>query len=288
MTTKLLLSAATAALLTAGGASAQVVDAFNGLSDDVLASVPASFAAVALNDMAIDGSINVTVDGVSGGAFDFSGSTASENEEEASNSSSDNSIDFDITSISSELSAATDGVASDTFGNNVDGTGAFEGSFDEDLTNVTDTASEAASSASSASNSTTELSGNINASTQSIGDIKSLAAGAVNTGNFDLTENGAIIDSSSAANTSNTMSEAMASATFGSGIGVISAAINDDSENNGATINGSITASLGAGNIGVGDIGSTAAGAINTSEVNATFFGTGCGGTCLDNDDDDN
>ncbi|MEQ3625812.1 MAG: hypothetical protein ABNH32_08560, partial [Marinobacter sp.] len=58
--TKFMLSAATAALLTATGASAQVVDSFNQTVDDALEGISASFANMAINNMGIDGSIDIT------------------------------------------------------------------------------------------------------------------------------------------------------------------------------------------------------------------------------------
>ena len=85
--TKFMLSAATAALLTATGASAQVIDSFNQTVDDALAGASASFASIALNNMAIDGSIDISAD--AGQAFDGAFSY----EESSDNSSSSNTTD---------------------------------------------------------------------------------------------------------------------------------------------------------------------------------------------------
>ena len=67
-------------------------------------------------------------------------------------------------------------------------------------------------------------------------------------------------------------------ASFGSGVGIVSAAVNDSTNSETddlASINGSIGISMAAGNFSVGSVDSVAAGAINTTDVTAIFFGSG-------------
>ena len=280
--TKFMLSAATAALLTATGASAQVIDSFNQTVDDALAGASASFASIALNNMAIDGSIDISAD--AGQAFDgaFSYEESSDNSSSSNTTDTENNTNNGSLNIASALAATAGGIATDTFGNEADATGGgtanFEGTYDEfsEVSSSTDDSFENFNNDLQNLN----VSGNFAtaAATQSIGDVASLAAGAVNDGTFDVTEMGSVMDSSSSSSTSQTMAEAMANTSFGSGVGIVSAAINDaDNEGNPgslASINGTITIAMGAGNIDVGSVDSVAAGAINTTGVTAVFFGS--------------
>ena len=280
--TKFMLSAATAALLTATGASAQVVDSFNQTIDDALAGVPASFASMAINNMGIDGSIDISgdADQAFSGAFTYDETTDNSTSEQAT--VIDNSIDYDRLDITSQMSAANGGAASDVFGNAVDsgtgGSAAFDGTYTEisEATTATDNSTTDINTATSDVSIAGDLA--VEAATQSIGDVSSLAAGAVNTGNFNVTENAGVLDDSSLASTSSTMAEASSMASFGSGVGIVSAAVNDSTNSNTddlASINGSIGISMAAGNFSVGSVDSVAAGAINTTDVTAIFFGSG-------------
>jgi hypothetical protein len=138
------------------------------------------------------------------------------------------------------------------------GEGAFYSSDDlvmelEDLTIGT-------SAASTASESTT-------ASLQIFGDVSSVAAGALNTATFTVSETAGTTMASSAGETLTTLASASDEIASGSGLLVTSDALNT------ALIDGSITANLDGGNITFTSIGSVAAGALNTVTVDAGIVG---------------
>lgn len=138
------------------------------------------------------------------------------------------------------------------------GEGAFYSSDDlvmelEDLTIGT-------SAASTASESTT-------ASLQIFGDVSSVAAGALNTATFKVSETAGTTMASSAGETLTTLASASDEIASGSGLLVTGDALNT------ALIDGSITADLNGGNITFTSIGSVAAGALNTVTVDAGIVG---------------
>lgn len=146
--------------------------------------------------------------------------------------------------------AAVEGSTADGTG----GAGSFAGSLAVDWFEDNSTISEGA------------FAGEIGETTVDIGDVSATALGAVNNGTVDLTETAGSINSSSSAATSSTDSAANYALAAGSGISVEQVAVNTGLIDGTATINFS-------GNGSIGEVGTTAAGAINTSTVTAAITG---------------
>ena len=105
------------------------------------------------------------------------------------------------------------------------------------------------------------------ATIQEFGDVGSVAAGALNTATFDVSETAGETVSSSAGETLTTLADATDSLASGSGLFVSADALNS------ALINGSITANLDGGDVKFTSISSVAAGALNTVTVDAELVG---------------
>ncbi len=110
------------------------------------------------------------------------------------------------------------------------------------------------------------FSGEIGETTVALGDVSATALGAVNNGTVDLTETAGSINTSSSAATSSTDSAANYAMAAGTGVSVEQIAANTGEITGTATINFS-------GNGSIGEVGTTAAGAINTSTVTAAITG---------------
>jgi hypothetical protein len=105
--------------------------------------------------------------------------------------------------------------------------------------------------------------------TQSFGDLTTVAAGAINDGTANLTETAADASVNAEAISSSTSTSIESLNNTGSTIGSANVALNT------ALIDGSVVANMTDTSATVGAISTTAAGAINTSDVTATFIGTG-------------
>lgn len=105
------------------------------------------------------------------------------------------------------------------------------------------------------------------ATAQDFGDVASVAAGALNTATFNVSETAGTTVASSAGNTLTTMAEATDELSSGSGLLASADALNS------ALINGSITANLTGGDVTFASISSVAAGALNTVTVDAELVG---------------
>lgn len=103
------------------------------------------------------------------------------------------------------------------------------------------------------------------ATTAKVGNIATTAAGAINSTKTNLEETAATASSAADAASSNTHAAASDMQARGAGIGVMASALNSGG------INGSIVANVAAGNTAFGNLSTTAAGAINTSEISAKF-----------------
>ncbi|MBY5972064.1 hypothetical protein KUV28_06885 [Ferrimonas balearica] len=110
------------------------------------------------------------------------------------------------------------------------------------------------------------FSGEIGETTVDIGDVSATTLGAVNNGTVDLTETAGSINSSSSAATSSTDSAANYALAAGTGISVEQVSVNT------GLITGDASITF-AGNGSIGEVGTTAAGAINTSSVTASIIG---------------
>lgn len=103
--------------------------------------------------------------------------------------------------------------------------------------------------------------------TQDFGEVATLAAGAVNDAEFNLNETGATSAASAEAFTSNTGINAAADALQGSDIGIVTGALNT------ADIDGSVSMATPNASVIAEGVGTTAAGAISTSSITASFVG---------------
>jgi len=254
--------------LSATGASAQVVgtDTLEDIINQVMVNANANFAGIVVNDGNIDGSINITSTGLSGGTSNAS-------------SSSDNTV---FTNVDQSLTAAgfsqTNQAASGTglvfiqttnplTACNVDGGGlgstTLECNTSLESLNIADTDTTVTNAVASATSSSTS-----DATTQNFGAVAALAAGAVNNTTMTLTEVGGSVQTGSAANTSNTAASATFSELSGAGMTGIAYAGNE------GAIFGSATILLSGGNIGFDSISTTALGAANTATITATVVGT--------------
>ncbi|WP_284266346.1 hypothetical protein [Roseicyclus amphidinii] len=240
MKAKFMMTAAALAL-AAGGANAQVVEDLT----DLAAAYGGVFVNVATNFESIDGSIDITGAGEAGG-----------------NLTGDFNFDsgIDVTNIDI-LGGATDGaVGGATVDVNVFGEDVCDATGDSVECDVAGDISEFAN-ASGAFNAT------LNATDLNFGDLSTLAAGAVNDTTTDLTEEAGSIVASSGGFTTSTESNASFEALSGAGTIVLSGATNF------ATIDGGVQVITGGGNMDGGAISTTAAGAISTADITATFFG---------------
>ncbi len=107
----------------------------------------------------------------------------------------------------------------------------------------------------------------VTATTATFGDISTTAAGALSNTTTNLSETAAMFEASADAATSNTSSAADDMMSMGGGIGVSTGAFNAAA----ATIDGGITVDVVAGNTNFGALSTTAAGAINTADITASF-----------------
>ncbi len=113
----------------------------------------------------------------------------------------------------------------------------------------------------------TTLQDSVTATTATFGDISTTAAGALSNTTTNLTEAAAVFDSSADAATTNTTSAASDLMEVGGGVGVSTGAFNAAA----ALIDGGISVTVDAGNTNFGSLSTTAAGAINTANITASF-----------------
>lgn len=225
-----------AALLPTMG-SAQVVASINTLIADVTEEATTKISAIAGNDADIDGSVNIDVIGEAGSTNTSDISTTVNDVLNVAGDGSLNNGSLTIPGLLIDVSA-------------VGGSGGLAVNYLEDNGTI-DTSS------------TTE---SVLATTVNVGDVSATALGAVNTGTVDLTEVAGTISSASSASSSSTDSAAEYALAAGSGLSVEHIAANT------ALINGSANINF-AGNGSVGLVTTTAAGAINSSDVTASITG---------------
>jgi hypothetical protein len=252
---KILLSTAAFGMLAASGASAQVLATIDDLVGTVTGATPntAVFSGIAENSGFIDGSVNI----------DGAGMVESSN-------LSDSTSDFS-TSLDSVL-----------FTNNAQGSTLVGGSTVSILSNVAGLVNCDAQSAADGAevgcdfgaegvnfnDLVTTVSTVANASTQmNFGDVSSLAVGAVNQIDMDVTMSGASSITDLAANTTDTASTAVLNALEAASVVGTTIAWNN------ADIDGSANIDLGMTSASFSSIGTTAAGAINTGTITSMING---------------
>ena len=254
------LASVAAMALTPSVSSAQVVDDIENLIQNINAGVANKFNSAALNFSDVDGSVNITVGGANGGT-----SNAADDTVAVTVAATDNSISGAITDASGAGSTAIGGTSDiDALpigfsAGGADG-GGYEFAFGAELT-VTDTVGAITTTTDTSLDTTTE------ATTATVGDISTAALGAVLSGDIDVTETAGSIAAASGSTAGSTTADATFASDIGSGVGVISVAANL------ASIDGSVTAAVTGGNTNFGTIGTTAAGAINSSGILAKVVG---------------
>ncbi|PQO22724.1 hypothetical protein C2I36_11430 [Rhodobacteraceae bacterium WD3A24] len=255
---RIFLSAAAIAAISATGASAQVVgvNTMTDIINGVMANASANFAGIAVNDQDINGFIDINSTGSAGG------------------STSEFNIDSETIGIGS-LGITNDAEQSSLAGGglaNIAINSSLTGIYDCDVSAVGDASSGACGlTAGEVSFSdtldTTSLTENGGMTSQEFGAVSALAAGAVNDTTLAITEVAGTVSTAAEAATSNTSSSSSFDLATGSGVSGFGYAGNE------GIIDGSATINLAGGNIGFESIGTTAAGAISTTDITASFIG---------------
>ena len=250
--------------------SAQTVNDIENLIYEINQDVANRTNLAAINLSTINGSVDISVTGANGGTT----STITDGSSVANNvvSTATNNSSLDIQSGTGSWASAGVGSSSDLDASAVvgviggsDGTGSGDISFDwsqsqtdidntvEDLTITTTLTSDAATTS--------------DQTTFNIGDVTTAALGAVNSGDIDMSEVGGTVDTSSLASTSTTSASADYASSIGSGNSAMSLALNA------ADIDGSVTAGITGGSGSLGNVSTTAAGAINSGSIIAKVIG---------------
>lgn len=212
-------------------------------------------SATAVNTADIDGSINIASIGQStsnlsntaNGSLDIA-FNAAQDVSSTSNSTFDGGLEVGAAFIASAPALELEGLT-------------LIGSASQDATDSASIGgSYATDTVSTAAESTT-------ATVQAFGDVASVAAGALNTATFTVSETAGTTLASSAGETLTTLANASDEIASGSGLIVTGDAFNT------ALINGSITADLNGGDVDFTSIKSVAAGALNTVTVDAGVVG---------------
>ncbi len=244
MKTKLTLAAAILAV-TGTTASAQVVDEI--LDTIELLEIGGIVANLATNLNEVDGSIDISVGGANGGS--------------TTTTLTQNAV-AGAAAAAANAAASGTGASSDVdlFGGLLAGDcDAGAGSTDCSLS-LTDVSVDFSS--------IDDAVASTEATIATFGNIASTAIGAVNDTTATITETAAMVTTSSASNSSSTAATADFMSSVGSGLIVLSGATNAND------IFGDVTINVGAGSTNFGEVGTTAAGAINTGNIIATFVGT--------------
>ena len=259
-----ILSAAVLTAIMSTAVSAQtVLDSIDNYVDQVSDEAQANFTSFSANLTGINGSVDISSVGSAGGSLTT-----------ATNALSDTDSSDIIGALSGGGTSEAIGTAN-AAGITVDAGGILV--CDVDASTGTDTAENSCNIAASginfvdtvstdASTMSTTVSGGM--TQQNFGDVASTAIGAMSDATQDITETGATISDSAAANTTNTASSADFASATGSGVSSLTFAINDGG------IDGSTTIGLAGGSIDFDSVKATAVGSLNTSDVTAAFLGS--------------
>jgi len=256
MKLKVLFPLVTAGVMASSPGSAQVVESFDSLVNQVLDSENvANFYAGALNTELVSASIDITVN-VS--AVNSTSSSTS------FGSSSDNFFE-DLTNSFTDFSAS--GTSSTSGGNVFDlATGDLTGTF-SDVSGSAQISDLTSSVTSETSSFTSSSSLTLSDVVSNFGDISTVAAGAVNDVDITLTQVGdtAIVEADYAAGTVGTGIDS--TNITGGAIGVSMSAFNI------APVDGSVVMSFTNAAGAANKIETTAVGALNSGSITATFVG---------------
>jgi hypothetical protein len=254
--------------------SAQVVNDIENLVYELNQDVANRANLAAINLAAIDGGVNISVTGANGGTT----STITDGSSIANNvvtNATDNSS-LDIQSGTGSWASAGVGSSSDLDASAVvgviggsDGTGSGDISFDwsQSQTNIDNTITDTTLTTTATSDAATSS----DQTTFDIGDVTTAALGAVNSGDIDMTEAAGTVDTASLASTSTTSASADYASAIGSGNSAMSMALNL------ADIDGAVTATINGGSGSLGNVSTTAAGAINSGSIIANVVGVNPG-----------
>jgi hypothetical protein len=253
------LSTAATMALVPTVSSAQVVElGVIDLISAITTTVENKVVSSSLNLANIDGSVNIAAGGANGGNTSNTDNTLTVTE-----AAIDQTITGAINGAVAEWSTAGTGT-SDIDSPLVQAGGANGGSgsygFNLDLT-LTDTDTGLYTQAATIDTET------VIATLTEVGNIDATALGAVTSGALMMTETAGSIASTSASETASTAASAGFDSDIGSGTAMISSAANLGS------INASVNSAVTGGSTKIGNIGTTAAGSINSSAITASVVG---------------
>ena len=253
--------------------SAQVVDDIENLVYQLNLDVANRANLAAINLAAIEGGVNITVTGANGGATSTVTDNSTIDTDVVTNAIDNSSIDTQSgtgswasagVGSSSNLTATIIGVTGSS-----DGTGSGDISYDwsESQTAIDNTVTDTTLTTIATSDAATSS----DQTSFDIGDVTTAALGAVNSGDIDLTETAGTVDTASLASTSTTSASADYASAIGSGNSALSLALNL------ADIDGAVTATINGGSGSLGNVSTTAAGAINSGSIIANVVGVNPG-----------
>ena len=250
----------TVAILSAVMASpsvAQVAASFDNLVDDAFVGIDTTFFSGAVNSATIDGSIVLN-----GGAALQGGSLAT-----ASNGSLTESVNV----AANEAANAAANEAAD-IAVNINAAGLPGGlviAGDAAASAASSSASSSAFSAAASSVSTEAESATliVGAVQQNFGEVSTVAAGAINDSQVNLTQTGSLAASAVNSSAGSAAFAGSASNTTGTAFSAVQGAFNS------ASIIGTIDVNMANASGGATSVGTVAAGAINAGGISATFIG---------------
>jgi hypothetical protein len=248
-------------------ASAQVVDDIENLVYFINQDVAnrANLAAINLND--IEGGVDITVSGQSGGTSNTLTDTSSTLNNVVT-TATDNST-LDLRSGTGSWASAGDNTNTSNLNGVIEGNsvGTGSGDYTYDWSDSQTAIDNSINDTTSVSTNTVDGATSDLQTTFDIGDVTTAALGAVNSGDIDMTEAAGTVDTASLASTSTTSASADYASSIGSGTSSLSFAVNL------AGIDGTVVVGVTGGSGSLGNVSTTAAGAINSGSIIANVVG---------------
>ena len=247
--------------------SAQTVNDIENLIYEINQGVANRTNLAAINLSAIDGSVDISVDGENGGTSSTITDASITTNNIVNTATDESTLSTQIgtgswasagdNTNSSSLDAIVDG---DSIGT---GSGDYTYDWSQSQTDIDNSTSNTTEVAIDTSN---EASSDLQ-TTFDIGDVTTAALGAVNSGDIDMTETAGLIDTASVASTATTSASADYASAIGSGNAATSLAVNV------AGIDGFVGVDINGGSGSLGNVSTTAAGAINSGSIIANVVG---------------
>ena len=248
--------------------SAQVTDILN-LVSAINADVANKANLAAINLSTVDGGVDITVTGSNGGTSN--GVTDVRTITTNLITTATNESTVDVQSGGGAWASAGDGSSStidaDAIALLAGSVGTGSGEFDYDWSQSANDIDNSINDQSTDVDSLIDATASTLATSFDIGDVTTAALGAVNSGDIDFTETAGSLITGSMADTTSTSASADYAALIGSGTAGISLAANF------ATIDGAVTATITGGSGSLGNVSTTAAGAINSGSIIANVVG---------------